>query len=242
MTNILAIETSTTACSVAIYSQACPQSMVEEIFACIPRQHAQKVLPMVKQLMSNMGLSLSQIDAIAFARGPGSFTGLRIAAGVAQGLAYGLNIPVLPISTLAAIAYSYHQTKPSKDQDKTCALTSYILASLEARADEIYWGAYRVNNNYAELLGQELLSQLDCFKIPTNKDKAKWHAVGSGWQQYSNRESSLYPEIAHYSLQCLPRASAIATLASHDYVSGLAMAAEQVTPNYLRKDVVSKNS
>src|SRR5688500_5268359 len=143
MAIILALDTSTEACSCALFING----VIAEDFEYCPRQHAQKILPMIHSLMAKHELGFAQMDAIAFGRGPGSFTGLRIAAGVTQGIAFAAELPVIPVSTLAAIAMDVQQSMPA----------SYVLSCLDARIDEIYWGLFRFEDGLPVLLQQEFL-------------------------------------------------------------------------------------
>lgn len=99
-TRILALDTATEACSVALWNDG----EIHSLFEVCPREHTQRVLPMVQQLLADQGITLNQLDALAFARGPGSFTGVRIGIGIAQGLALGAGLPMLGVSTLATLA------------------------------------------------------------------------------------------------------------------------------------------
>jgi tRNA threonylcarbamoyladenosine biosynthesis protein TsaB len=127
---ILALETSTEFCSVALYLD--DKILTQEILA--ERRHSEIVLPMVQEILADAELTLAQLDGIAFGAGPGSFTGLRIACGVAQGLAFATNLPIVGVSTLEAIA---QQTGEQK-----------IIAALDARMGEIYHAARVVDNLY----------------------------------------------------------------------------------------------
>jgi len=100
---LLAVETSTEACSAALYIDG----IVNERFELTPKEHTRLILPMIDSLMSDAGLKPQQLDALAFGCGPGSFTGVRIATGVIQGIAFGADLPVVPVSTLAAIAQDF---------------------------------------------------------------------------------------------------------------------------------------
>ena len=219
---ILALDTSTDACSAALLIG----TEVREDFKLAPREHARLILPMVDGLLAEAGLRLSQLDAIAFGRGPGSFTGLRITAGVAQGLAFGVDLPVLPISTLAALAQGAHID---------LGLTR-VLAALDARMNEVYWGVYQINGaGVMELHGEEQVSVPDKVVLPLD---GKWHGVGSGWKEHGaalrERCGALVQTVMP---ERLPRARDIALLGVTTLQRGLAVSAEQALPVYLRNKV-----
>jgi tRNA threonylcarbamoyladenosine biosynthesis protein TsaB len=132
MTHILAIDTSTDACSVGLYSSP---NQLQEYFDICPAQHTERVLSQINHLLKSADLTLSQLDAIAFGQGPGSFTGVRIASSVAQALGFGLQKPLLPISTLRAIAQGAFVEQGYRQ----------VVAMLDARLGAVYWGLYRLN-------------------------------------------------------------------------------------------------
>ncbi|MEY3182280.1 MAG: hypothetical protein RLZ35_265 [Pseudomonadota bacterium] len=132
MTIILSIDTSTDACSIGLYTAV---DNIQECFEIAPAQHTQLVLPQIHALLDKAGLFLSQVDAIAFGQGPGSFTGVRIASSVAQALGFGLQKPLIPVSGLRAIAQTAFVTKGYRQ----------VLVTLDARLQAVYWGLYRVN-------------------------------------------------------------------------------------------------
>src|SRR5690554_5279655 len=140
MTTILALDAATTACSVAL----CRGGVITRQFVSTPREHTRLLLPMVDELLSEAGISLAQVDALAFTAGPGSFTGLRIGFGVVQGLAFGADLPVIPVSTLAALALAGAR--------KAQLGSGCILPALDARMGEIYWGLYRYQSGSVEPL------------------------------------------------------------------------------------------
>jgi hypothetical protein len=140
MTTLLALDTATEACSVALLHDG----KVTSHYEVIPRLHAQKLLPMIKQLLADAGVALSAVDAIAFGRGPGAFTGVRIAIGVVQGLAFALERPVLPISNLAALAQGALREHGVQQ----------VAAAIDARMDEVYWGCYRAEQGEMRLVGR----------------------------------------------------------------------------------------
>ena len=170
MTRILAIETATEACSVALLLE----DEVQERFEIAPRQHAALLLPFVESLLASAAIGLDRLDAIAFGCGPGSFTGLRIAAGMTQGLAFGANLPVVPVSTLAALAQGtvvQHGVRA-------------VLAALDARMKEVYWGAFRCDDTgLVEPLGGEAVSVPQRVRVPAADH---WVGAGSGWDSYAD--------------------------------------------------------
>ncbi len=128
-TKILAVDTATENCSVALMVGNDVISRCEYA----PREHTTKILPMVDTVLAEGGLKLNQLDALAFGRGPGSFTGVRIGIGIAQGLAFGADLPMLGVSTLAAMAQGSYRLHQSEQ----------VLAAIDARMGEIYWGQYQ---------------------------------------------------------------------------------------------------
>ncbi|KZN12788.1 tRNA (adenosine(37)-N6)-threonylcarbamoyltransferase complex dimerization subunit type 1 TsaB [Marinomonas sp. TW1] len=223
MTTILALDTSTPACSVALNIDG----VVLEDFRMAPRLHNDLILPMVDQLLQQAQLTLSDLDAIAFGRGPGSFTGLRISAGVVQGLAFGADLPVVPVSTLAALALEGFQ-KTSQ---------SHWLAALDARMGEVYMAGYRVDKNaqgyHLECLVPEAVSKPD--QLP--KFTQAFNGVGSGWC-YKDTLASLLPEMPSHVLDDLaPRAACIAELAAIKLAKGEVVSAYDAIPTYLRDEI-----
>lgn len=151
---ILALETCTNICSVALYDGEKYYSQVLET----ARSHSKALLPMVETILKTAGLSMQDIELIACARGPGSFTGVRIGIGVAKGLAYGQDIPIIPVSPLQALAYRMLQAEPQ---------TTSIMALLDARMGEVYAGRYQVINGMPILQGQEILTTAE--KLATDE-------------------------------------------------------------------------
>ncbi|MGB5996189.1 MAG: tRNA (adenosine(37)-N6)-threonylcarbamoyltransferase complex dimerization subunit type 1 TsaB [Marinomonas sp.] len=223
MTAILALDTSTPACSVALNIDG----VVLEDFRMAPRQHNDLILPMVEQILQQSGLVLSDLDAIAFGRGPGSFTGLRISAGVVQGLAYGADLPVIPVSTLAAQALEGFQ-KTGKH---------HWLSALDARMGEIYVAGYHVNkvegHHLVECLFDECVAKPDTLM----KFDECYQGVGSGWL-YDEMLSALLPQKPeHILLDVAPRAACIAQLAQELFSQGKTVSAYDAMPTYLRDEI-----
>ena len=223
---LLAVETSTEACSAALIIDG----EVAERFELAPKEHTKLILPMIDSLMAEAGLKPQQLDALAFSRGPGSFTGVRIATGVIQGIALGADLPVVPVSTLAALAQDFF-TKAEED-------IAYV--AMDARMDEIFWGVYRRDNKgYVELLGHEAVTPA----MLVVGSALPGVGIGSGWGVYSQQlMECLEGSVSRYEAERLPRAAAIAWLGARGFEFGLAVPAEQAMPVYLRDNVARKES
>lgn len=223
MTCLLAIDTSTEACSVAILKE----DELFEQFEEIPRQHARRILPMVQEVLDRAGLELQHLNAIAYGRGPGSFTGLRIASGVAQGLAFGLDIPVIPVSTLAALAKQAAEKYNS----------GHVFACLDARIEEVYWGYFNIINEIPALMGKEqLCAPRDVIPPASNKDSG-WIASGNGLRYWERLPQSLRDTCVRSDDHLLPRAREMVSLAAAAYSKGEVLAPELAAPEYLRDKV-----
>lgn len=223
--NLLAIDTSTDACSAALAVGA----ELRERFEIAPRTHSQLILPMVESLLAKAGLTLGEIDALAFGCGPGSFTGVRIATGVAQGIAFGADLPVLPVSTLAALAQDAHDEYGA----------THVLAALDARMNEVYWGAYAISEHgLMQLQGEEGVYPPGHVPVPGT---GPWQGAGSGWQRYAALLQTRLPgKISAIYADHHPRARAIAQLGVHAFKQGQAVSAELAQPVYLRNEVTWK--
>jgi tRNA threonylcarbamoyladenosine biosynthesis protein TsaB len=221
--NLLAIDTSTNKATVALVRQDTILYKEQDSL----RQHAQLILPMIADLMAELSLNFSQLDGIAFGRGPGSFTGLRIACSVAKGLAHAHDLPLYPVSSLAAIAYTARQNCPEKADD--CA----ILAVIDARMKQLYWGLF-TNNNYN---ADELVS--DANKIVCDSEKPVILA-GVGLELYLPEFSeTLHQQII--SQHCIyPDARAMISLVQADMIK--AVNAEDALPVYIRNKVTHGES
>ncbi|MCL6270944.1 tRNA (adenosine(37)-N6)-threonylcarbamoyltransferase complex dimerization subunit type 1 TsaB [Sansalvadorimonas sp. 2012CJ34-2] len=225
MALILSIDTATEACSAAINNNG----EVQEIFEVIPRQHSKRLLPMIDQLLAEQGVSRSQIDAVAFGRGPGAFTGVRIATGIAQGLGWALNCPVVPVSTLAALAQQGLREYGAEQ----------VLAAIDARMDEVYWGIYSASNGIMEAVRDEQVCapELTRESIPEGWLESAL-GIGTGWG-YSER-MGFSP--ARTVIGAFPHAGDIATLAAPMLEQGQGVDADKALPVYLRDNVALKKS
>ncbi len=219
--NLLALETATDCCSVALLT---PTGVLLEDHRLAPRQHAALILPMIEGLLAQAGIGRQALDVIAFGRGPGAFTGLRIAAGVAQGLALGLDLPVVPVSTLATLAQASGAER--------------VLATLDARLGEVYFGYYtRGEDDLMVTDAADGLAPPEAVALPTD---AAWRGVGvgPGWGAYTDvLHARLGAHITAVEADIHPRAGGLARLAAAAYGRGEAVSAELALPVYLRDRV-----
>ena len=230
--NILAIETATSSCSVAL---SVGDLMFErsEIGNNI---HSQKLLSMIEAILSESQINVSDLNAVAVGQGPGSFTGLRIGIGVAQGIAYGVNCKMLGISSLAALA--------QQALDK-----GYVIAGIDARMNEVYWGAYKVSPTGVKLIGGlqlnppqeinlEMISQLGL-----DLDNQELVFAGNAWSEYEDIfQQSLFTELKHTRDEALPQAIGIIELAHRAYNQSEFIDPINFAPKYVRNNVAKKKA
>jgi len=223
---ILALETSTEACSAALYDNGA----VIERYELAPQEHNRLILQMMEQVLAEAGLTLAHIDALAFGCGPGSFTGLRIAAGVVQGVAFAADLPVAPVSTLAALA---------AEALAECE-SDYAFPCLDARMDEVYWAVYRRSTCFTpECLLEEQVLAPALISVP---EQARGMAIGSGWQRYAPllTEKIGNDRLNGIAADRFPRAGWIARLGSEIYSRDACVNAENAQPLYVRNPVYKK--
>lgn len=220
---LLAIETTSEACSAALYHNTEQTSRYE----LAPRRHAELILPMCEELLNEANIAVSSLDAIGFGRGPGAFTGVRIAAGVVQGMAWAADIPVVAVSSLAAIALSAVKQHGCDN----------VAVAVDARMNEVYWGCYQQNDTAVSLLGEEAVLPPENASLP----EGEWFAAGTGWQSYADIMSDrLGDRIIAHNTEILPHAAMVAELAVTACERGEQISAEQVLPVYLRNNVAKK--
>lgn len=223
---ILAIETATEACSAALLID----DEVVDRFQIAPREHGHLILPMVDELMAEAGLTLSQLDALAFGRGPGSFTGVRMATGVIQGLAFAADLPVAPVSTLAALAQQAVIQHPQQT----------IYAALDARMGEVYWCQYVVQEGILLACSEEVVIPPDAVRVEQGHDAI---GIGHGWRTYTKElAEAVSAEKLTLWVDSLPRAKEVAQLAVNIVLNGKTVAAENALPVYLRDNVAKKKA
>ena len=221
MPTILALETSTEIASAALL---CGDRLIARESSGV-RTHSQTILPMVQSLLEQAGITLAQCDAIAFGAGPGSFTGVRTACGITQGLAFGADLPVIPIVTLQAMAQACRQTTGASD----------VLAMLDARMGEIYWAQYRFSNGW-NTVHEPALSTASGIVLSTEVT-----VCGNGFSVYSETMGTdramrlAQPEI-------MPHATHVASLARLEFIANRTVAARDAQPIYLRNKVAMTTS
>jgi len=218
--NLLAFDTSTEYCSLALQKG-------DEVFAFdinAGQTHSQIILPQIQALLGEAKLSLSDLQGIAFGAGPGSFTGVRIAAGIAQGLGFGADLPVVDICTLLALAETSGASK--------------VIACLDARMGEVYHAVYeKTQNTWQTILAPGLYKPAE---VPSVSGEG-WVGAGSGWQAYTEQLSLVYAtQLQAVQPEVLPTASAILALATPIIASGHAKSAAEAMPIYIRNRVALK--
>ncbi len=216
---ILALDSSTEACSCALAIDG----KIFETFKLLPRLHTQYILPMIQNLMAEYEFNYTDLDGIAVGAGPGSFTGLRIAAGVAQGIAFGASVPLIPVSTLAALA-----------QQSLKFDTQYVFTCLDARIDEVYWAVYSTADNKVQLVGDEQLCKPEMINIDLT---GSCYGVGNGMAFIDQMPELMQSGIGSFEIDVYPHAAAIAELAVGYLEQGMAISPEDFSPTYLRNEV-----
>lgn len=237
---LLAIDTATEACSAALYVDG--EILVR--FAEEPRAHGRLILPMMQALLAEAGLMLSNLDALGFGRGPGAFTGVRIATGVIQGVAFGADLPVVPVSTLAALAQQgldWAARVAADDGASAPSAGPVVLAALDARMGEVYWGGFEADG---QGLALPVLPESVCAPAqvegPADGSRACIGA-GRGWAAHGQilvSRLSRPPDILL--AEALPHARDFARLAVRDARLGLAVDAGEAIPVYLRDQVTHR--
>ena len=225
---LLALDASTEACSVALWHKG-EKTHLDEL---AQRTHTKRILPMIDELLANSGINLKQVDALAFGRGPGSFTGVRVGAGIAQGLAFGADLPVIEVSnltTMAQAAFELHQAEN-------------VAAAIDARMNEVYFSQVKREKVRSELgeffqwnpVIEEQVCQPE--KVLEQFSDLTAYRVGTGW--------AAYPQFKDSGLEgsdiILPSAQYMLELALTDYAQNKVISALEIEPVYLRNEVTWK--
>ncbi len=252
---VLAIDTSTELCSAALLL---PDAKLLLRQTLTERGHADLILPMVDELLREAGIALRELDGLAFGRGPGGFTGLRIAAGVAQGLAFGAGLPVAPVSSLAAVAYLVTSPAPvgevahragegssplplagqvaAERRVRAVGEGDGVLVCNDARMNELYWGAFRFDAADPALpvpLTPERVGPMDAVEIPAGVT----HFAGNGIARYPALRARLEAAGLQFHDGLYPRADAVARIGAALLARGQGVAAVDAAPTYVRDDV-----
>jgi tRNA threonylcarbamoyladenosine biosynthesis protein TsaB len=251
---ILALDTATENCSAALLIDGAIVSRERPL----GQGHAGQILPMINEVLAEAGIALRTLDAIAFGRGPGGFTGVRLAASVTQGLAFGAGVPVVPVSNLRALAQRLFVPYGAIER---------VLVCTDARMREVYWGCFRRCGGLAAPVGDEQLSSPEGVRLPdgwacnahghasapaaslpqpapapgvgeANRAAAGLFGAGRGFAAYPELTAAMRPLLQGIRDDLLPRASEIAALAAPEVAAGRIFTAEQALPIYLRNDVV----
>ena len=220
---VLALETSTENCSAALAAGR----KIEAHTLAVPREHTRHILGQVDELLGKAGLTAADLEAVAFGRGPGTFTGVRVATALAQGLAVAHGLPLLPVSSLAALAWKAwgkHQVSP-------------VLAAMDARLEEVYWAMFEVSPEDLSILHPESLSPPAELLAQLPSLPGGWQGAGSGWalpemQPATETGADVEPGLR-------PDARAVLELSLRDFRAGRVADFEQAQPTYLRHPVRS---
>ena len=232
---LLALDTATEACSAALIvdDEATGERTITTRYQLAPREHSRLILKMIDDLLSEAKIQVGELDAIAFGRGPGSFMGLRIAAGVVQGIAFAHDLPVIAISCLKSIALRAHE-------ETSCM---QVLSAIDARMDEVYWASYRLQNDEWHLDAEECVISPDKLNLSDflPEDSSSVVAAGTGWQSYKERLlQTANGQLPTFLPDCLPSAETIAKLAVTELKAGNTIAVAEAVPVYIRNNVAKK--
>ena len=221
--NLLAIDTSSKASAIGLQIGGKRWQLV----TMSDRSHSRDILPNIVELLDKAGVNLNDLDAIVFGKGPGSFTGLRITVGVVQGLGFGLQIPVIPVSSLACLAQGEYRESGATS----------ILVVLSARKDEVYFGAYHIQNATPNLVGEEGVVQAS--QLPA-LEPGDWVGVGDGWRLKRQLELAVGNSMQHIRLEVYPQPQDLLDIGVMKLGRGESIDAMQALPEYLREKVASK--
>ena len=229
---LLALDTATEACSVALLRGGEKTHLAQ--FA--QREHTKHILPMVDEILAQAGITLHQVDALVFGRGPGSFTGVRIGAGIAQGLAFGAELPVIPVSNLAAMAQAAYAQYQAEN----------VLTAIDARMNEVYfaqWQAQKVRSDFGEFLDwQPVIAEQVCSPSKVIEQVVQQHRenavlAGTGWAAYPELNDANLGKATEITL---PSALYMLDLALPKWFAGETISPLEIEPIYLRNEVTWK--
>mgnify|MGYP006289703759 CR=1 FL=1 len=222
---LLALDTATEACSVALDADGREFGRWVEA----PREHGDRLLGMIDAVLAEAGLAKTDLDAVAYGRGPGAFTGVRIAVAAVQGIAYALDCPVIPVSTLAALAQGAHRRHGA----------TRVLAAIDARMGEVYWGAWHADDGgVMQPVTAEAVAKPEAVEWPGG---AGWHGTGTGWEAHRDvLERAAGDRLAANLGRALPDARDMLPLARAARARGETVDAAHALPVYLRDRVADR--
>nr|WP_298379224.1 tRNA (adenosine(37)-N6)-threonylcarbamoyltransferase complex dimerization subunit type 1 TsaB [uncultured Halomonas sp.] len=226
MATLLALDASSSACSCAVWRDG----EVFSRFALAPREHTRRLMPMIDDVLAEARISFTDLDALAYGQGPGSFTGLRIAAGVAQGLAFALERPLIGVSTLAALALAAHRRYHLR----------HVISALDARMSEIYVGAYHCRNDTVTSVMDDAVMPPRSLRLPNSNPDVDWCGVGSGWHLWEDMPALVKAGINQRLCDLQPDANDMVRLAVQAFEAQQGRPAHEVIPIYLRNQVAFK--
>lgn len=223
---ILAIDTATEACSAALWNDGNTSAH----FELCPREHTQRILPIVQDILTQGGVSLTDLDALAFGRGPGSFTGVRIGIGIAQGLALGAELPMIGVSTLVTMAQGAWRKQGA----------TRVLAAIDARMGEVYWAEYQRDENgiwHGE--ESEAVLKPETVQQRLAELSGEWATVGTGWAAWPDMTQGANATLVDGNVT-LPEAEDMLPIACAMLEQGKTVAVDKAEPVYLRNNVAWK--
>lgn len=232
MSLVLALDASSSACSAALLRRGAEGDELLSRYALTPREHTRRLMPMIDEVLAEAGVAPAQLDAVAYGHGPGSFTGLRIAAGVAQGLAYGLERPLVGVSTLKALAlggFLRHRFR-------------YVFTTLDARMGEVYAAAWRIENERPVALMDEAVLPPERLQLPREHEDHDWVGLGSGWGLWDVMPAEIQAALGLTVVDVEPQASDMVILAADAFDAGEHQRPHDAQPVYLRDQVAWKKS
>lgn len=219
----LAIDASTEACSVALFTDG----EISDYFELCPQSHSMRLLPLVDQVLSENGVTLQELDGLIYGRGPGSFTGVRIGIGVAQGLGFSTNLPMVGVSTLQSMAQAAVDKKANS-----------ILAAIDARMSEVYFSAYQKDDQgiMQPLIDECVVAPSDVEQIVSKLGIEEATCVGTGWEAYKDTLKTLEIKLEFTDVE-FPSARDMITLALPEFEKGNTVEAQDAQPVYVRDTV-----
>ena len=223
--NVLAIDTATEACSAALLSKG----LVYQRFEIVPRRHHSLIFEMCQAVLEEAKMDIAELDALVYGRGPGSFTGVRIAASLVQGLAYACTLPVVAISNLQAVAL-----QALRQSDET-----QVLVAMDARMGEVYYGYFEKDGDLVKAIADESIAAAEKLVVPNT-----FNGIGAGTAipLYRNvLEQTLGARLLKWYAPELPQANTLLSLALPHLAADDTLSADQALPVYLRHPVNTKH-